>query len=101
MWQRWKRECVHDLMESRHIKRGARNYSEVGEVVLIVGEKKNRGECKKGLVLRQIRGRNDVVKGVVLRHKGHTIERPLNLVCSLEIKGLRSLVLHVWLRDRS
>lgn len=88
-------------MESHHIKRGARNYSEVGEVVLIVGEEKNREECKKGLVLRQIRGRNDVVRGVVLRHKGHIIERPLNLVCSLEIKGLRSLVLHVWLRDRS
>ena len=77
------------LMESRHIKRGARNYSEVGEILLIVGEEKNGGEWKKGLVPRQIRGRKDVVRGVVLRHKGHTI------------KGLRSLVPHVWLRDRS
>ena len=101
MLQRWKRECVHGLMESRHIKRGARNYSEVGEILLIVGEEKNREEWKKGLVLRQIRGRKDVVRGVVLRHKGHTIERPLNLVCSLDIKGLRSLVPHVWLRDWS
>ena len=42
-----------------------------------VREEKNRGERKKGLFLR----------GVFLRHKGHTIGRPLNLVCSLEIKG--------------
>ena len=75
MWQRGKREYVHGLMESHHIKRGARNYSEVREVVLIVREEKNRGEWKKGLVLRHIRGRHDVVRGVVLRQKGHTIER--------------------------
>lgn len=34
---------------------------------------------KKGLVL--------VLRGVALQHKGHTIEKPLNLVCSLDIKG--------------
>jgi len=74
-------------MESHRIKRGVRNYPEVREVVLIVGEEKNRGEWKKGLILRHIRGQEDVVRGVILQHKGHTIERPLNLVCSLENKG--------------
>ena len=39
----WKGEYVHGLMESHHIKRGTRNYPEVGEVVLIVREKKNKG----------------------------------------------------------
>lgn len=68
VWQRWKREYVHGLIESHHIKRGARNYPEVGEVLLIVGEEKNRGEWKKILVLRHIRGQHDVVRGVVLRH---------------------------------
>ena len=43
MWQHWKGEYVHGLMESHHIKRGTRNYPEVGEVVLIVREKKNKG----------------------------------------------------------
>ena len=74
-------------MESHRIKRGARNYPEVREVVLLVGEEKNRGEWKKGRILRHIRGQEDVVRGVVLQHKGHTIERPLNLICSLENKG--------------
>ena len=49
-----------------------------------MSEKKRAGESRrkvsKGLVLRQIRGRNDVVRGVVLRHKGHTIERPCMVI---------------------
>ena len=75
----WKREYISGLMESHRIKRGVQNYLEVEEVVLIVREEKNREEWKKGLVL--------VLRGVALQHKGHTIERPLNLVCSLDIKG--------------
>ena len=74
-------------MESHRIKSGARNYPEVREVVLIVGEEKNRGEWKKGRILRHSRGQEDVVRGLALQHKGHTIERPLNLICSLENKG--------------
>ena len=42
-----------------------------------MSEKKTTGET--GLVL--------VLRGVVLQHKGHTIERSLNLVCSMDIKG--------------
>ena len=87
VWQRWKREYVHSLMEMHRIKRGDSNYPDIGEVVLIVGNEKNRGEWKKGRVLRHIRGRDGVVRGVMLLHKGHHIERPLSLVCSLEIKG--------------
>ena len=56
----------------------------VGEVVLVVGYK-NRGEWKKGKVLPLVQGKDGVVRGVVLLHKGHTIERPLQLVCPLEI----------------
>ena len=74
---RWKREYICGLMESHRIRRGTRIYPEVEEVVLIVREEENRGEWKKGLVL--------VLRGVVLQHKGHTIERPLNLVCSLDV----------------
>ena len=66
-------------MESHRIRREAQNYPEVKEVIPIVREEKNRGEWKRGLVL--------VLRRVVLRHEGHTIERPLNLICSLENKG--------------
>ncbi|XP_068671293.1 uncharacterized protein [Montipora foliosa] len=59
----------------------------VGEVVLVVGDEKNRGEWEKGKVMCLIQGEDGVVRGVILLHKGHTIERPLQLVCPLEIRG--------------
>ena len=32
-----------------------------------------------------IKGKDNVVRGVILRHKGHLIKRPLQAVCLLEI----------------
>jgi hypothetical protein len=85
-WKRWQREYVHSLMESQRVNGKPVNAPEVGEVVLVVGEEKNRSEWKKGRVVRQVKGKDGVVHGVVLLHKGHTIERPLQLVCPLVIR---------------
>lgn len=82
-----KKEYVHGLMESHRIKRGESDYPEIGEIVLIIGDEKNRGEWKKGRVLRHIKGRDGVVRGVGLLHKGNQIQRPLQLVCPLEIRS--------------
>ena len=74
-------------MESHRIKRGESDYPEIGEIVLIISEEKNRGEWKKGRVLRHIRGRDGVVREVDLLHKGNEIQRSLQLVCPLEIRS--------------
>ena len=74
-------------MESHRIKRGESDYPEIGEIVLIINEEKNRGEWKKGRVLRHIRARDRVIRGVDLLHKGNEIQRPLQLVCPLEIRS--------------
>ena len=74
-------------MESHRIKRGESDYSEIGAIVLIISEEKNRGEWKKGCVLRHIRGRDGVVREVDLLHKGNEIQRSLQLVCPLEIRS--------------
>ena len=87
VWQRWKKEYVHGLMESHRIKRGKSDYPEIREVVLIIGDEKNRGEWKKGRVLKHIRGRDGVVRGVDLPHKGNQIQRPLQLVCPLKVRS--------------
>ena len=87
-WNRWKREYVHSLMESHRLNKGMGTTPVVGEVVLIVGDEKNRGEWKKGKVVRLVQGKDGVVRGVVLLRKGHTIERPVQLVCPLEIRGV-------------
>ena len=36
--------------------------------------------------MRHMKGRDGVVRGVILFHKGNHIQRPLQLVCPLEIK---------------
>ena len=41
--QRWKKEYVHRLMESHRIKRGESDYPEIGEIVHVIGDEKNRG----------------------------------------------------------
>ncbi len=42
----------------------------------------------KGKVVRHIEGKDGVVRGIILLHKGHHIQRPLILVCLLEIKAV-------------
>ena len=91
-WKRWKREYVHSLMESHRLNKERGSTPKVGEIVLIVGDEKNRGEWKKGKVVRLIEGRDGVVRGVTLLHKGHTIERPLQLICPLEVTAAETFV---------
>ena len=85
-WRRWSREYVRSLMEQHRMKRSDAVIPGVDEIVLVVGEQKNRGIWMKGKVLRHIKARDGIVQGAVLLHKGHEIERPLELFCSLEIR---------------
>ena len=57
-------------MESHRISREVSCLLEVGEIVLIVGEEKNRGEWKKAQVLRLIKEKDNVVRGIILLHQG-------------------------------
>ncbi len=74
-------------MESHRIDRVETQPPAVGEVVLIVGEEKNRGKWMKGKVLRIVKGADGVPRGVILLHKGNRLERPLQTVCPLEIRS--------------
>ena len=87
VWKRWRNEYIHSLMENHRVNRKTAAIPEIGEIVLIVGDEKNRGEWRKARVVRHIQGKDGIVRGVTMLHKGHHIERPLNLVCSLELKG--------------
>ena len=90
-WKRWKREYVHSLMESHRFNKETGTIPQVGEIVLITGDEKNGGEWRKGKVVRLIKGKDDVVRGITLLHKRHTIDRPLELVCPLEIRALENV----------
>ena len=68
-WNRWHKEYIHSLMESHRIVKGDGQLPRVKEVVLVLGEEKNRGLWKKAKVLvRLISGKDGVVRGVVRRH---------------------------------
>ena len=60
---------------------------EVGGIVLILGEEKNRGCWKKGKVIRIVRGADSMARGVILLHKVKQLERPMQSVCLLEIRS--------------
>ncbi|CAB4012503.1 Hypothetical predicted protein, partial [Paramuricea clavata] len=76
-WKRWQREYVHSLMESQRVNGKPVNTPEVGEVVLVVGEEKNRSEWKKGKVVRQVKGKDGVTVtvGVSTRNLMHNANR--------------------------
>ena len=82
-WKRWRHEYVHSLLESHRINHKTAKVPDIGEIVLVVGDEKNQGG--RGKVVQHIR--DSIVRGVSLLHKGHHIDRSLNLVCPLEIKG--------------
>ena len=46
-WKRWKGEYVHCLMESTRLNKERASTPNVGEVVIIVGDAKNRGKFKR------------------------------------------------------
>ena len=62
-------------MKSHRLNKEKGSTPTVGEIVLIVGDEKNCGEWKMEKVVRLIEGKDGVVRGVTLLHKGHTIER--------------------------
>ena len=67
------------------INEGRDEVPQIGEVVLIVGEEKNRGKWMKGRVLRYVTGKDGVIRGAML-HKGNHMERPSQLLC-IEIRN--------------
>jgi len=87
-WRQWKREYIHSLMEGHRLNKKEGATPVIGEVVLVVADEKNRGEWKKGKVSHLIQGKDGIVRSVILLHKGQTIERPLQLLCPLEIRGV-------------
>lgn len=90
-WKRWKREYVLSLMESYRLNKETGTIPQVGKIVFIIGNEKNRGQWRKGKVVRLIKGQDDVFRGVTLLHKRNTIGRPLQLVCPLEIRAVENV----------
>lgn len=77
------------LMDAHRINRTDTQPPQIGEVMLIVSVEKNRGLWKKGKVVRIVKGRDGVARGVIPLHKGKQLERQLQAACSLEIRCVK------------
>ena len=62
-------------------------HPDIGEIVLVVGDAKNRHEWKHGLVAELLIGKDEVVRGVRTVVNNKVWERPIQLICPLEIKS--------------
>ena len=61
---------------------------ENGKVVLLKEDIKNRAQWRIGRVVGKVIGRDHVTRGLKIKlGNGYVVERPLQLVCDLEVGG--------------
>ena len=59
---------------------------EIGDVVLVHGDSRNRGKWTVGVVRKQFEGKDGVVRGVELQTQKSIVDRPVQLLYPLELK---------------
>eukprot|EP00794_Sanderia_malayensis_P000965 gene965-biopygen216 len=86
VWRRWSNEYVKALREKHNLMHHSKdNQISVGDVVLIKGEAKNRGQWRIGVVESLIQGKDGIVRAARLRSKNARIERAVQMLYSLEL----------------
>ena len=87
--KRFMKEYVHALDEKQQRSTGNIDKTpNVGALVLLKGDTKDKALWKLGRVVTKIAGKDGIVRGLKLKQgKGYVVERPLRLVCDLEIGG--------------
>lgn len=93
-WKRWRREYLLELRESHRYHRGATNPSpvSVGDVVIVHSDNQPRGFWRLGRVEKVLVGRDDKIRGAILKVAGQgrqakLLQRPLQLIYPLEIRA--------------
>ena len=88
MWKRWTGEYLRALREKPNLKYGGKEkIPEVGDVVLIKDDVKNRGKWNVGVVEELYHGRDGVVRGAKLRMRKTHIDRALQHLYPLELRS--------------
>eukprot|EP00794_Sanderia_malayensis_P011523 gene11523-biopygen9194 len=86
VWRRWSNEYVKALREKHNLMHHSKdNQISVGDVVLIKGEMKNRGQWRIGVVESLIQGKGGIFRAARLRSKNARIERAVQMLYSLEL----------------
>ena len=91
LWKRWELEYVRALRERHNARHSGKHAQlEVGDVVMIKGEEKNRALWKIGIVTELIPGRDNIVRAVRLRAGKSFMERPIQFLYPLDLHCSRS-----------
>ena len=86
IWKRWTGEYLRSLRERHNLKHGKMGKSpEVGDVVLIKGEERNRGKWSVGIVEELYEGRDGVVRGAKIKTRKTHIDRAPQHLFPLEL----------------
>ena len=83
IWRGWLNEYLRSLRERHNLKHKNTSFAvEIGDVVIIQSEERNRGKWPLGVV--EEKGRDGVVRAVKLR-AGESLERAVNQLYPLEL----------------
>ena len=88
--KRWLNEYLRALQERNNVKSEVKSKAAVskGSIVLIKDSTKHRANWRIGRIVAEIIGTDGVRRGYKIRTgNGYVVERPLQLVCNLEISG--------------
>ena len=86
MWNRWTTEYLRGLRERHDLTHDEQsNNINVGDVMLIKGEQRNRAKWKIGIVSKLISGKDGVVRGAVLKSGRDTLERAVQHLYPMEL----------------
>ena len=86
LWSRWTTEYIRSLRERHNLKHKTKELNlQVGDVVLIRSEERNRGKWNFGIVARIIKGRDRVVQAARLRAGKSYLERAIQHLCPMEL----------------
>ena len=88
--KRWMSEYVHAIEERQQAREMKSNIKlpGIGSLVLIKDDIKNKALLNIGRIENEIKGKDGVTRGFKIRlGNGYVIERPIQLVCDLEINN--------------
>ncbi|XP_046862793.1 uncharacterized protein LOC124456377 [Xenia sp. Carnegie-2017] len=86
LWKRWSKEYLTALREQHNMSHWTKKFIvNVGDVVLIKSNEKNRGKWPLGIVIETYPGRDGVIRGVMLKTPNGNLERPVQLLYPMEL----------------
>ena len=86
LWKRWRSEYLRALRERHSLQfKDSEPKIREGDVIVIKGDEKNRGEWSIGIVEKLIEGKDGIVRAARIRTRKTHIERALQLLYPLEL----------------